>query len=96
MSSIDRPLSGDVLRFRLQEERERVNDPALLERHGRSARTLLKEGSLRVTLVMVRAGGHIAAHRAGGPITVSPDRTLELIAFLSLLANRVQGAKKGK
>lgn len=69
MSSIDRPLSGDVLRFHLEEERVRVNDPALLERHGRNARTLLKEGPLRVTLVMVRAGGKVAAHRAGGPIT---------------------------
>ena len=70
MSSIDRPLSGDVLRFQLEEERMRVNDPVLLERHGRNARTLLKEGPLRVTLVMVRAGGKISAHRAGGPITV--------------------------
>jgi quercetin dioxygenase-like cupin family protein len=64
-----RPLAGDVLRFHLEEERKRVNDPALLERHGRNARTLLKEGPLRVTLVMVRAGGNIAAHRVGGPIT---------------------------
>ena len=48
----------------------RVNDPALLERHGRNARTLLKQGPLRVTLVMVRAGGKIAPHRADGPITV--------------------------
>ena len=70
MSSIDRRLSGAFLRFRLQEERERVNDSALLERHGRNARTLVKEGPLRVTLVMVRAGGSLAAHRAGGPISV--------------------------
>ena len=70
MSSIDRPLSGDVLRFHLEEERTRVNDPLLLERHGRNARTLIKEGPLRVTLIMVRAGGRIATHRADGPITV--------------------------
>ena len=70
MSSVGRPLSGDVLRFHLGEERERVNDPALLERHGRNARTLLKAGPLRVTLVMVHAKGHIAAHRSDGPITL--------------------------
>jgi quercetin dioxygenase-like cupin family protein len=70
MSSIDRPLSGDVMRFDLQEERQRVADPALLEPHGRTARTLLKEGPLRVTLVMVRAGGRIDAHHSAGPITV--------------------------
>jgi quercetin dioxygenase-like cupin family protein len=70
MSSVDRPLSGDVLRFHLREERERVNDPRLLERHGRNARTLVKEGPLRVTLVMVQAGGHIAAHHSDGPIAL--------------------------
>ena len=69
MSSIGRPLSDDVLRFHLEEERRRVNDPALLQ-HGRSARTLVKEGPLRVILIMVRAGGNIATHRADGPITV--------------------------
>ena len=69
MFSIDRPLSGDVLRFDLEKQRIRVSDPVRLKRHGRNARTLLKEGPLRVTLVMVSAGGKIAAHRAGGPIT---------------------------
>ena len=61
---------GDVLSFQLGEERTRVNDPALLQRHGRNARTLLMEGPLQVTLVMVGAGDHIAAHRADGIITV--------------------------
>lgn len=70
MSSIDRPLSGDALRFDLEEERGRVNDSALLERHGRNARTLVKDGPLRLTLVMVRKGGQIATHQADGPITV--------------------------
>ena len=69
MSSIDRPLSGDALRFDLEEERSRVNDSAL-ERNGRNSRTLVKEGPLRVTLVMVRKGGQIAAHHADGPITI--------------------------
>lgn len=70
MSSIDRPLSGSVLRFSLADERARVNDPELLARNGRIARTLVKEGRLRVTLVMVAAGGRIAPHHAEGPITV--------------------------
>jgi quercetin dioxygenase-like cupin family protein len=70
MSPVGRPLSGDVLRFHLDEERGHVNDTALLERHGRNARTLLKEGPLRVTLVMLRAGGGIAAHRSDGPSTL--------------------------
>jgi len=70
MSSIDRPLSGEALRFTLAEERARVNDPELLKRNGRNARTLVKEGPLRVTVVMVGAGGRIAPHLTDGPITV--------------------------
>jgi len=70
MPSIDRPLSGDFLRFDLDEERERAADPELLAQHGRSARTLMKDGPLRVTLIAVGAGGEIAEHAAEGPITV--------------------------
>jgi quercetin dioxygenase-like cupin family protein len=70
MSSIDRPLSGDLLRFHLSDERGRAGDPAALEQHGRSSRTLVKQGPLRVTLVVVRPGGAIAPHHADGPITV--------------------------
>ena len=70
MSSIDRPLSGDVLRFHLEEERTRVNNPPLIEGHGRNARTLAKVGPLRVTLVMLGGGGHMAPHRSDGPISV--------------------------
>lgn len=70
MSSIDRPLSGTALRFTLADERARVDEPELLKRNGRNARTLVKEGPLRVTLVMIAAGGRIAPHQADGPITV--------------------------
>ena len=70
MSPVDRPLSGPVLRFRVSEERARANDAVLLERHGRNARTLVKAGPLRVTLVVVAAGGKIAPHRSDGPISV--------------------------
>lgn len=72
MPSIERALSGDVLRFELDEERSRTADPQTLERHGRSARTLLKEGQLRVTLIALAPGGAVAEHAADGPITVQP------------------------
>lgn len=72
MPSIQRPMSGDVLVFDLEEERERTADPALLERSGRNARTLLKNGALRATLVVLHAGGELSEHRAEGPITVQP------------------------
>jgi quercetin dioxygenase-like cupin family protein len=70
MSSMQRPLSGDVLVFDIGDERERAADAALLDRNGRNARTLLKNGPLRVTLVVLGAGGELAEHEAAGPITV--------------------------
>ncbi|HSH46200.1 MAG TPA: cupin domain-containing protein [Longimicrobiales bacterium] len=72
MPSIQRDLSGDCLVFDLEAERERAADPEILERSGRNARTLLKSGSLRVTLIVLAAGGEIAEHHAEGPITVRP------------------------
>ena len=70
MSSIDRALSGDTLRFTLTEECAEARDPDLLARHGRNARTLVKEDGLRVTVVAVAAGGEIPEHQAEGPISV--------------------------
>jgi quercetin dioxygenase-like cupin family protein len=70
MSSIDRPLAGDALLLHLGEERSRVEHAELLKQHGRNARTLAKEGVLRVTLIALAAGGSIPPHRADGPISV--------------------------
>ena len=70
MTSIDRPLAADVLVFHLADERTHASDPAILARSGRNARTLLKDGALRVTLITLAAGGAIAEHHATGPITV--------------------------
>lgn len=72
MPSIQRPLSGDVMVLRLDQERERAADPETLKKHGRCARTLLKDGPLRVTLVVLGPGGRLAEHSADGPITVQP------------------------
>ena len=37
-------MASNVLSFHLGEEHARVNDPVLLERNGRTARTLVKNG----------------------------------------------------
>jgi quercetin dioxygenase-like cupin family protein len=74
MPSIQRQLSGEILVFEIDEERERASDPDVLLRSGRNARTLLKMGSLRVTLVVLEAGGELAEHEAAGPITVQVVR----------------------
>lgn len=70
MPSIDRPLAGDVLVFDLAAERDRTADATVLERSRRNARTLIKDGPLRVTLVVLAAGGELAEHHADGPITI--------------------------
>jgi quercetin dioxygenase-like cupin family protein len=71
MPSLDRPLSGSPLRVSLREDgREEHIDAGLLRRSGRSARTLIRDGPLRVTLVALAAGGSLSEHRADGPITV--------------------------
>jgi quercetin dioxygenase-like cupin family protein len=70
MSSIQRPLAGKVLTFDLDEERRATGHAT--NKSGRTARTLLKEGSMRVTLVVLEPGGDMAEHQADGPITVQP------------------------
>ncbi len=45
-------------------------DQDLLARHGRSARTLMKDGPLRLTLIALAAGGGMPSHRAEGPVSI--------------------------
>ena len=42
----------------------------LLEKHGRSARTLSKDGPLRVTLFALAPGGEMPTHKADGPVSI--------------------------
>lgn len=69
MSSLDRVLDGKVLVHHLTQE-ERLLDKDLLARHGRSARTLVKNGPLRLTLMGLAAGGVLPAHRTSAPVTI--------------------------
>jgi len=72
MPSIQRPLSGDVLVFHLASESARAADPAAATRKGPAARTLVKDGPLRITLIVLAPGASIAEHRAEGPISIQP------------------------
>ena len=74
MSTLDRPLHADALRFDLAGEEAEATHPETLERDGRSSRTLLKDGPLRVTLIVLAPGGGIPRHQAQGPVTVQPLR----------------------
>ncbi len=45
-------------------------DPELLARSGRTARTLVKEGPLRLTMMALAPGGDLPEHSTDGPVTI--------------------------
>jgi quercetin dioxygenase-like cupin family protein len=69
MTPVHRSLAGDVLAFDLGEEMQIVRDE-LAAGHARIARTLVKEGPLRLTLVGLGPGGALHEHEAAGPVTI--------------------------
>jgi len=69
MSPVRHPVSGAALAFALTDELDKLH-AELATAPARSARTLVKGGPLRVTLVGVKPGGELRPHQADGPITV--------------------------
>jgi quercetin dioxygenase-like cupin family protein len=89
MSPVHRSLAGDVLALDLGEEMQLVRGE-LASGHARIARTLVKEGPLRLTLVGLGPGGVIREHEADGPVTIHVlDGELELNAGGETRAHRV-------
>ena len=78
---VQRPLAGDSLRFNLSEEIQRAVDPTALERTGRSGRTLVKDGPLRIALIVLAPGGAIPEHRTDGHVSVQVLRGDPRIRF---------------
>ncbi|HEY0971950.1 MAG TPA: cupin domain-containing protein [Gemmatimonadales bacterium] len=79
MSPVQRPISGPALSFALADELRIIHEQ--LATTSRTARTLVKNGPLRATLIGLAAGGELASHRAEGPITLHVlEGTLELEA----------------
>ena len=69
MSSMHRTVEGDVLLHHLTQD-EWLIDPELLARTGRTARTLVKEGPLRLTLMALAPGGDLPEHQTDGPVSI--------------------------
>src|SRR5258708_26913638 len=69
MSSMHRTLDADVLVHHLTED-ERMLDPDLLARHGRTARTIVKDGPLRLTILGLAAGGVLPTHATDAQLTL--------------------------
>lgn len=63
-------LSGKQLQFRLAEEQDTLFARAKESKVGRTAKTLVKEGPLRLTLVALRKGAGMAKHHIDGQASV--------------------------
>ena len=69
MSPADHPVSGSTLVFSLADALHALR-AELAASGARTARTLVKEGPLRITLVGIKPGGELRTHHADGPISV--------------------------
>jgi quercetin dioxygenase-like cupin family protein len=63
-------LSGGALLFNLKAEEGALLDKARTSKSGRAAKTLVKEGPLRVTVVALRKGAAIERHQVEGPLSI--------------------------
>ena len=70
MSSLNRPLSADQLFFGLDEQLTELRGDEAYGRSGRSGRTLVKSGSLRITLTVLADGVEVGTHHAASPMTL--------------------------
>jgi len=69
MSSMHRTITGDVLVQHLSADVMGI-DRELLANNGRSGRTLVKEGPLRLTLIGLAAGGMLPPHSTANPVSI--------------------------
>ena len=69
MSTINRVLDADVQVHHLTKD-DQLLDSALLTSHGRTARTLVKEGPLRLTMMQLGAGGTLPSHSTDAFVTI--------------------------
>jgi quercetin dioxygenase-like cupin family protein len=65
-----RRLSGKMLTFLLHEEDETLRQFAAAAKTGRAAKTLIKQGPLRITLVSLKKGTALPRHRVAGPVSI--------------------------
>lgn len=80
MSPVRHPVSGSPLAVSLADEM-RVIREELEKSTTRVARTLIKDGAVRVVVIGIRPGGALAEHKAEGPITIQVlEGSLELEA----------------
>ena len=67
-------ISGRVLRIDLTAEDARLHAQAATSKSGRAAKTLVKEGPIRVTQVALRKGTSLQTHRVEGAVSLHVQR----------------------
>jgi quercetin dioxygenase-like cupin family protein len=67
---ITHTLSGAVLSFELSAEDAALRERATTAKSGRTAKTLIKEGRLRVTIIVMRKGAVLGAHQVEGAVNI--------------------------
>lgn len=67
-------LRARVLEFILRAEDEELRERAASSKAGRAAKTLVKEGPLRVTLVALTKGTALQSHQVANPVTIQSVR----------------------
>ena len=72
MSPMSRALAGPNLTFELGAQIEELRSDEKYTRTGRTGRTLVKAGALRLTLVVLAAGVDVGTHHAESPMTLQP------------------------
>jgi len=77
MSSMHRTIEGKVLVQHLAQD-EQMIDQALLARHGRTARTLVKEGPLRLTIIAIAAYFDMNLEKGNRPILTARDAVIPI------------------
>lgn len=72
MTSMTRALTGKNLTFDLTTQIEELRRDDGYLRSGRVGRTLVKAGTLRLTLTVIGKGVEIGTHHAAAPMTLQP------------------------
>ena len=70
MSPITRALTGENLSFDLGKQIAELREDGSYVRSGRTGRTLVKAGPLRLTLTLIAAGVDVGTHQATSPMTL--------------------------
>lgn len=72
MTSMTRALTGEHLTFDLREQIAELREDDGYVRSGRVGRTLVKAGSMRLTLTVIAKGVDVGTHHAASPMTLQP------------------------